>query len=139
MRWYRDEQTTSRTQWPLLGLLLVALFLGHDVLMAAEAVVTPHAAGGTRHHAANLPAVSNNTHAHLNSAPASGHPETCRIGQPAIPRSADDIDGADRMSLAIGGFLIAGPPAQVTAGPFVWEEPHWPPGRLRAHFQVYRI
>ena len=135
---HHDEQATSRTHWPRLGLLLVALFLIHDLFMAAEAVAMPHLAAAVPHHASRLHGVSANTYTLPNSAPTPEHPENCRIGQTAMPRSADASNGADQL-LPIGRFLVAGALAPQAKTSVVWEEPRWPPGRLRALFQVYRI
>ncbi len=123
------EQITRRPHWPLLGLLLVVLLLGHDALMASHAVAAPHLSTGTRYH--------ETTPSEL---PGSGHPENCGVvGQVAIPRSGDDLPGAEQVKLIIAGFSALIILSACPTGHFVWEEPHWPPGTLRALFQVYRI
>jgi hypothetical protein len=121
------EQTTRRPHWSLLGLLLVVLLLGHDILMASHAVAAPHPAAGTRSHGTTP-----------SELPGSGHLENCGVWQVAVPRSGDDLPSPEQVKLVGGSFsalsLLSGCPS----GHVVWEEPHWPPGTLRALFQVYR-
>ncbi len=127
MRKHGGEQTTRRPHWPLLCLLLAALLLGHDALMASHAVAAPHLAAGTRYHGTTP-----------SELPGSGHPENCGVWQVAIPRSGDDLPSAGQVKLVGAGSSALSPFSACPSGHVVWEEPHWPPGTLRALFQVYR-
>lgn len=135
---YRGEQPRSRRPWPLLGLLLVAFILGHDALMALEATAPAHEAAAASHHAAPL--------AHPDTAPASGgsspeptHPKQCGVGLSALLRSGDDGAGVDQVLPPVDRITASSASALGCVGAFVWEEPQWPPGKLRALIQVYRI
>jgi len=124
-------------QWPLLGLLFVLSFLGHDLLMVAAtaAVLLPET--GTAHHSSIRHASNGETPTLQTDGPISEHPKNCRIGQSAVPRSGDPFERAGRDFIALDcvvGTIATG----AHAGTFLWEEPHWPPGTLRALFQVYR-
>jgi hypothetical protein len=123
-------------QWLLLGLLLILAFLGHDLLMAAEAMTAPIATT-TAHESHAAPAHDPET-ASLQHGDRSGLPVTCQIGQRAAPRSGDDPAPVDRdVASALG---VVGIPAAPSASAVVaWDEPRWPPGALRAWLQVYRI
>jgi hypothetical protein len=130
-----DRQRMRKQPWPILGLLLVAAFLGHDVLMAAEASAATTT--GAAHHAPGSPA-----HGDEVSSPQDGgtseHPENCRIGQAAVQRSGDEHGHADSGVVSVPG--IVGILAAVTHETFVaWVQPSWPPGTRRALLQVYRI
>jgi hypothetical protein len=61
-----------RGPWPLLGVLVVLAFLGHDVIMAAPA---PALAAGRASPAVTLDGVAPQA--------SSPHPHGCTIGQPA--------------------------------------------------------
>lgn len=139
MRWYGGKPVERQLSWLPLGLLLVALFLGHDALMATEAVAAPHVADEETHHAARPHAPQQDTPGLPGSAPEPGHPEQCGIGLSALPRSSNDFPVFDE-ALPSGNWCTAFPaPAIGRREALVWEEPHWPPGTLRALSQVYRI
>jgi hypothetical protein len=97
-----------------LGLLLVALFLGHDLLMAAEVAAAPPHETPVAPHASPDRAGAEIMPASRGSDPAPGHPEQTSV-------------------------TLANTPGGTRHKPFAWEEPHWPPGTLRALWQVYRI
>ena len=135
---YRGEQPGSRRPWPFLGLLLVTFILGHDALMALEATTPTPKATAALHHAAPL--------AHPNTAPASGgpspeptHPKQCGVGLSALLRSGTDGAGIGQALPPVDRITASSASALGCVGAFVWEEPQWPPGRLRALLQVYRI
>ena len=124
----------------LLG-CLVALFLGHDLLMAAEvAAAAPHETP-VAPHASPERAGAEIMPASHGSDPAPGHPEQCRIGQTAVSPTtggdADDAAGPGRAALT--SVTLANTPGGTRQKLFAWGEPHWPPGTLRALWQVYRI
>jgi hypothetical protein len=125
-------------QMPLLGFLLVLSFLGHDLLMAAETAAVPLPETGTAHHSSNRHAPSGEPPTLQTDGPVSEHPENCRIGQSAVPRSGDPFERADRDFIA-PDCVVGTIATSAQAGAFLWQEPHWPPGTLRALFQVYRI
>jgi hypothetical protein len=133
------KQSRSGQQQILVGLLLVALFLGHDALMATQARAAPHHVSAGMHDAAGSEAFQGDGPAPLGQTPEPAHPANCGIGQRAVLRGSDTTDAADAQEPAITGLLLTGTPPLGTAGSFAWKEPHWPTGALRALFQVYRI
>ncbi len=139
MSWHRGGQRMRRCQWPLLGLLLVAMFLGHDAVMAAESVAVPLHVAGTMQHGFDPHTLEDEPPALQSHAPESGHAETCRVGQSALLRSADEFDRGGHVLVVVDRVIDVIGPAGVGAGTVLWEEPHWPPGILRALLQVYRI
>ena len=130
----REERTTTKRQWLRLGLLLVSLFLGHDLLMIAEPVHTVAAQDTSRMPAHAKAAVTRE----LNRTP-SDHPTNCRIGQSALTRGADSFERGNQDLAISNGIVDTRFSAHGEDSAFLWEEPHWPPGTLRALFQVYRI
>jgi hypothetical protein len=132
------RQRMKVRQWPLLGALLVVSFLGHDLLMAAATAAVPLAEIGTAHHSSIRHAPTGEPPTLQIHGPTSEHPENCRIGQSAVPRSGDPFERADRDFIALD-CVVGTIATSAHAGAFLWEEPHWPPGTLRALFQVYRI
>jgi hypothetical protein len=131
------KRTMSRYPWPCIGVLLVALILGHDGLMAAAAVAAPRHAREAQEHA--RPRTIERLTLSLNdSGPASDHSETCRIGLSAVPRTTNDDVGADRERTAIAALMVPGLHSKSDVA-FSRAEPRWPPGTLRAFFQVYRL
>jgi hypothetical protein len=128
------SQHARRRRWPLWGLLLVGLFLGHDAFMAAEAVAAPHASGM---HAAPIVGPHDGG-AWQRSAPEPGHPAQCRVGQSALARGGDDgAVSLPRPMLPSLAVILPGSTSRITR--LVWEEPHWPPGTQRALSQMYRL
>jgi hypothetical protein len=132
---------TQRTYpWPVLGLLLVALFVGHDLLMASGVAAAPRHATPVAHHDSRGHDPITTTSLSQSSDPEPRHPAQCRIGLIAISPNAD---GDDAGSAGLGHATIASAlPSAFSSDRyerFVWEEPHWPPGTLRALVQVYRI
>ena len=138
MTWMCGRQRIGIWQWPFLGVLLVVSFLGHDLLMATKAVAAPLRAGGGMHHGIDLPASRAEMPAWQTHGSTPEHPENCRIGQPEMAQSADPFSRGNHdltISNGIVGILVGAH----SDGAFLWEEPHWPPGTLRALYQVYRI
>lgn len=131
----RDRQYSGVRHWPLLGLLLVVSFLGHDLLMAASAAAEPTAA----HHSSTLPAHGKSAAAQQRDGTPSNHPANCRIGQSAVPRSDDALGHGNPDLVAALGRVASIPAPGAHAGAFLREEPRWPPGTRRALFQVYRL
>jgi hypothetical protein len=132
--------TRGRPSWPLLGLLLVALFLGHDLLMAAEVAAAPPHETPVAPHASPDRAGAEIMPASRGSDPAPGHPEQCRIGQTAVSPTTDGDagDAARPGRAALTSVTLANTLGGTRHKPFA-EEPHWPPGTLRALWQVFRI
>lgn len=126
-------------RWTLLGLLLVVSFLGHDLLMAGEVLAAPRPEAGTAHHRSGGHASGGDAHATQAHEPTPEHPDNCHIGQLAIPRSGDAFDQADQELAAAPSLVPDLAVANLHIGDTLWQEPHWPPGTLRALFQVYRI
>lgn len=138
MVWCRGAQRIGGRQWPLLGLLLVASFLVHDLLMAVEAAAAPLPEAAA-HHASASPVEGKATAAQQTHGPVPEHPENCRIGQSAAPRSGDAFERAGQNLGAAPGIVDTVAAPGEDAGSIQWEEPRRPPGTLRAHLQVYRI
>jgi hypothetical protein len=126
-------------QWSLLGLLLVASFLGHDLLMAGEVLAAPRPDAGTAHHRSGAHAPRSDTHAPQTHEPTPEHPDNCHIGQSAVPRNDDAFEQADQELAATHRLVHDAAAAHPHTGAALWEEPRWPPGTFRALFQVYRI
>ena len=126
-------------QWSLLGILLVVTFLGHDLLMAGKAQAAPRPQAGSAHHGSGAHAPQADTHARQTHEPMPEHPTNCHIGQSAAPRSDDAFDQADQELAAAHSFVNDAAVANPHTEAAMWEEPRWPPGTLRALFQVYRI
>jgi hypothetical protein len=120
----------------MLALLLVVSFLGHDLLMAAEAVAATPAGGA--HHAA-APAKSGATRAAPRHGDTPEHPENCRIGQSAIARSGDAFPHVDQNVASADASVCAVAALSSHASIQLWSEPRWPPGTRRAFLQVYRV
>jgi hypothetical protein len=139
MSWQRGEQTLSTYPWPLIGVLLVALFLGHDMVMTSEAVAAPRHATSVSHRISRPYTHIDATTPSHSSNPDPAHPLHCSIGLSAIPPNGNEADPADRGHAAVAGVTVTSAPASGRQQPVAWKEPHWPPGTLRAIFQVYRI
>ena len=137
MTWTSGKRRIRAWQRPVLGMLLVVSFLGHDLLMAAEAVAAPSPPAGTAHHGRGQPAAHVDMPARQHHEPPREHPENCRIGQSAVAQSANPFARGNQDLLISDGIvdIVIGAHDD---GAFLWEEPHWPPSTLRALFQVYR-
>jgi hypothetical protein len=126
-------------QWPLLGLLLVLSFLGHDLLMAGEVLAAPLPEAGSAYHGSGAHAPQIDRHGPQTHEPTPRHPDNCHIGQSAVSRSDDAFDQADQQLATAHSLVQDAAIVDSHTGAVVWQEPHWPPGTLRALFQVYRI
>lgn len=136
---YRATQQTWRRRWPLLGLLLAVLMLGHDALMASEALAPSHEADAVAAHTPVSSGGEDVLPAPNDAPPLPQHPEQCSVGLVALNRSVDDAAGTAHPSLPVALVMVAVVPAPVWVRDAAWEEPHWPPGTLRAMTQVFRI
>jgi hypothetical protein len=139
MAWSPARQRMKVRPWPLLGLLLVASFLGHDLLMAGEVLAAPVREAGAARHGSGAHAPRGDTHAPQTHESAPEHPANCHIGQLAVPRSDDAFDHAEQKLATAASVVDDAAIAAPHTGAALWEEPRWPPGTLRALFQVYRI
>jgi hypothetical protein len=136
---HRGSRQTWRRRWPLMGLMLVLLMLGHDALMASEAVAATQGPEAGVHHAPVSPGHEHVLPADHDAPSKPPHPEQCSVGFVALIRSANDkVEMAD-VSLPVALIAVEAAPASVLDRAAAWEEPHWPPGTLRALTQVYRI
>jgi hypothetical protein len=135
----RRKQRLSRYPWSLLGLLLVALFVAHDMVMASEAGATPGHETNVSHHISGRHLRTGALSLPHGFAPEPEHPRNCGIGQFAVPPNGDDFDPVDQSYAAIVTISLSSAPACGRHYAVAWEEPHWPPGTLRALWQVYRI
>jgi hypothetical protein len=133
------RQRMKVRQWSLLGLMLVASFLGHDLLMAGEVLAAPVREAGAARHGSEVHAPRGDTHAPQIHEPTPEHPANCHIGHSAAPRSDDAFDQADQEFAAAHSLVHDAAVANPHIGVALWETPRWPPGTLRALFQVYRI
>ena len=136
---HRGAQQARMWRWPLLGLLLVVLMLGHDALMASEALAAPHETGAVASHGSSLSGREEMLPSHSDAPPMPRHPEQCSVGFVALSRGADDAAGMANLRLPVSLVMVAVVPAPGWVRVAVWEEPHWPPGTLRALTQVFRI
>lgn len=139
---HRGTRQTWRRRWPLLGLVLVLLMLGHDTLMASEALAATQGPDAGAYHAPVSPVSPGQEHvlpAHHDAPPGLPHPEQCSVGFVALVRSANDTAGIADTPLPVALVAAVAAPASAWSHAAAWEEPHWPPGTLRALTQVYRI
>ncbi|MFT4040529.1 MAG: hypothetical protein QM692_20280 [Thermomicrobiales bacterium] len=112
----------------MVALTLIALLLGHDLLMAAP---LPAPARSDLHGAASE---HRQTH---EDAPASPHPATCGTTGEAVARAADaGIPGPAVISLPGATALVPNVQWKSLAA---LAPPGRPPDRARALLQVYRI
>ena len=91
------RQRMKVRQWPLLGVLLVVSFLGHDLLMAGEAAgrtATARPALRITDLERMLPGVTRTRRRPTNRRPSI--PRTAALGSLAVPRSDDAFDRADQ-------------------------------------------
>lgn len=127
-----------RWQWPLLGFLLIVLMLGHDALMAADALVAPHRGEATHHPAQGNSVRDDVRPAHHDPDSLPAHPDQCSVSIEALVRNPDDAAHMAQYPRPVAQATV-----KVARAPrwnwAAWQEPHWPPGRLRAVTQVYRI
>lgn len=135
----RGARQTRMRQWPLLSLLLVVLMLGHDALMASEALAARHETGPVASHGSVFSGREDVLPSHHDAPPLPRHPEQCNVGIVAMSRSANETAGTAHLRLPVSLVMVAVVPAPVWVRDAVWEEPHWPPGTLRALTQVFRI
>jgi hypothetical protein len=133
------SQRMKVRQWPLLGVLLVVSFLGHDLLMAGKVLAVPIRETGSAHHRSGAHAPWSDSHPPQTREPTPEHPANCHIGQLAVPRSDDPFDHAEQELATAASVVDDAAIAAPHTGATLWEEPRWPPGTLRALFQVYRI
>lgn len=145
---YHDQEASSRVvrgkqymnvgRWPLLGLVLVVSFLGHDLLMAGE-VLAPRPEADLAHHVLGVQAFPGVPHAPQLHEPMPEHPENCHTAWLAVPRSDDAFAMAYQDVAAAPSLAQDAATANRLVGVVLGKEPSWPPGRRRALFQVYRI
>jgi hypothetical protein len=124
--------------WWLSGLVLVLAFLAHDVIMASVAHAAPVVPATTAALEQGSPHVAAHGENHLaDRHPAPEHPRGCGTTATAVARSGGQPDASD---LGAPAILTADELAALaSAGDHWWTEPHWPPGKRRALFQVYRV
>lgn len=138
MNQHRNKEGNPSERWLQLGLLLVMLFVGHDVLMTRESMASPRVAT----EAVRLAVPSHATRdAHASSddaAPEHEHPEQCGVGTTALPPGLATFPHVAQ-ELPAGWCLDGAATPMPQRAALVWEEPHWPPDTLRALRQVYRI
>lgn len=125
-------------RWLAVGLLLVAVILGHDALMALGSPHPAVALAASRHHAEHRGAAD--AAAPVASGPEPGHPGQCGVTFGADARPETGTGGSADPAPAGPPLAPAGPAVAVgRAAASVWEEPRWPPGVVRAFLQVYRV
>ena len=137
-RFAPNARSPRQRCWPLLGLLLALAFLGHDLLMAADAKAEGSAehSSAAPHRAATHPEAGA-AHPLLIETWETNHPAGCEVGRPAAPTTGGDPDPA--------GLAAIDGPISATVSPLAprlgegWAEPTWPSGTRRALVQVYRI
>lgn len=118
-----------------LGLLLLLMIVGHDLIMAVAGVASPGAEGhGPAAAHGPLPAAEAGPH----QAPLD-HPGQCGVGQGALSRPAPFPDQVN-VSPDDLNLLGACSPTTFISQPLPrWHEPHPPQGILRAFIQVFLV
>lgn len=138
MNRYRNKEGSPSGRWLQLGLLLVMLFVGHDVLMARASMASPHVATEAVHLAVPSHATRDARASPDDAAPETEHPEQCGVGTTALPPGLATFPHVAQVLTA--GWCLDGAATPMTQrAALVWEEPYWPPDTLRALWQVYRI
>ena len=132
-----DTQVRRWRRWPLTAVLLVALMLGHDALMAAGDVAAAPLADGVSDHAAMPLSMADSSMGLHGSAPTPAHPEHCYAAAEAAPNIGNPLDAC--VQAVPHAVLAADPSAESLRSIDGWAEPLWPPGRRRALIQIYRI
>lgn len=128
-----------RRPWKHVGLLLILLLLGHDLLMATVSHAAPADRSTVEHHAGAPHRSAEHDAASQGNIPQPEHPMACGAGQTVARRAADELDPFDRVvgtktSISDSAGVLLWPTA-VTE----WRAPHWPPATMRSLLQVYRI
>lgn len=139
---HRRTRQTWRRRLSLLGLMLVLLMLGHDALMASEALAATQGQQPGAHHASVSPVNSGHEHvlpADHNAPSTPPHPDQCSVGFVALVRGANEAPALAHLPLPVAMVAAVAAPVSALGHTPVWKEPHWPPGTLRALTQVYRI
>ena len=102
----RNTRWKRRWRWPLWGVLLVLLMLGHDALMASQALAAPHQDRATAHHAPTSPAGAHARPGPHDPAPLAPHPDQCSVGIVALVRNPDDASGSGAADLVLPAALV---------------------------------
>jgi hypothetical protein len=139
MSWQTNRQSEKKQSWLHVSLLLVLLFLGHDLLMAVETVAAPARGAEIADHA--MP--GHGTFDAISGVEASerepAHPDDCGVVQLVALRTADDSDPIADISRAlpwsVERLAVLTHDARIAA----WQEPGSAAGARRALIQVYRI
>lgn len=135
----RQRMSTLTFPLPLLGMVLVLLFLTHDLTMAAEGVLaSPAHDGRLAKQASRLPpaGVGLEMVPSWLTTPRNHHPNECGIGQQAVRQARDGLAVA-RTPLRFVSLETRVPGASEVSARSI--DPTWPPGRMRAILQVFRI
>lgn len=131
------NQHDTREYWRI-GLLLVLAFLGHDLLMAMESPVTPGQSFPLECHVIlDSPIARSAAPASDHSSP--DHPSDCGVVQVVAPRNADDALVLDLSQATVSALVIPQTALSQAVIVTTWQDPHQPPGGIRAFLQVYRI
>jgi hypothetical protein len=137
--WWTNRQSEKRRYWLHVGLLLVLLFLGHDLLMAVETAAAPVLGAETAHHAMPGHGTSDAFSAAEAGDREPAHPDDCGVVQLVALRTADDTDPIAAVSSAlpwsVERIAVLAHDGRIAA----WQEPGWAAGVRRALIQVYRI
>ena len=133
------DEMDVRRPWPWLGLLLVLLFLGHDLLMAFEASAAPAHESGTARHATNGHGLSHPSPGVVSGDREEHHPDGCGVGQLAAPRIANETGRSAAIPNASPWGVESPGLRAYDEWPALWQEPGWPAAIQRALIQVYRI
>ena len=128
-----------RSAWSRIGLLLVLLFLGHDLFMALESSAAPQPHIALVHHASPLQLPATHDAAPHDDASQPEHPAGCDVVRPAAPRAADEADRLDPSPAAFSGAADSAVSLLRATTALGWEVPCWPPAAFRALIQVYRM
>lgn len=124
------DRLPTRRSWWQVGLLLVAFFLGHDVLMAMPAQAANQHPETDQHRVASA--------SDMKSTPERPtHPVDCGATSPAVTVSVAQSE----FSPGLAPLAMTPWSCSLLAQwlEFRWQEPAWPPGVRRALLQVFRI
>ena len=116
--------------WWLVGIALVAAFLGHDLLMAAPARAATYDWTPARY-------VSGAAVHPSHEEPNPCHPRDCAAYSTAVAQSVEQPDVPDQAAPGRGAtwlYSLSAPP-----DPSAWEEPTLPAGVRRVLLRVFRL
>ena len=139
MSWQTNRQSQKKYPWLHVSLLMILLFLGHDLLMAVETGAGPARGAETAHHAMPGHGTSDAFSAARAGDEEPEHPDDCGVVQRVALRTANDTEPIADLSKplpwSVEPVTLLTHDARIAA----WIEPGSAAGARRALIQVYRI